>query len=40
MEIRKIIVEEYIILYRVDDNNAEIVRIINNRENSVKLLNL
>ena len=38
LEIRKLIVDNYIIFYRIKDNNIQIVRIMNERRNWINLL--
>ena len=38
LEMRKIIVENHIIFYIINNNNVEVVRIMNSRRNWIKLL--
>lgn len=38
LEIRKLIVDNYIIFYRIKDNNIQIVRIMYGRRNWINLL--
>lgn len=38
LEIRKIIVDNYIVFYRIKNNTIEIVRVMNGRRNWIELL--